>query len=286
MHKTTLEQWALLEKVVESGSFAKAAEETNRSQSSVSYNLSLLQERLGVALLAPEGRRAVLTPAGELLLSQVKPLLKAFAWVETRAATLRDGMRTRLDLVVDSIFPRKRLFAILREFQQAYPKTQVRLTEVLENSTNSDAVQAEADVMVLTRRQDITGRGEWLMNIDFIAVAHRDHPLFHQDAPFSDEMLRNWPLIRIADHDSTRQPGNDAWTFSTIDAAIDAVMYQVGYGWLPVERIQRLLVQGVLKPLPLHHGARRATPLHLIVKQDLAPLDEQVETLLRLFSEG
>ena len=81
MHKTTLEQWALLEKVVELGSFARAAEETNRSQSSVSYNLALLQERLGVALLAPSGRRAVLTPAGELLLNQVKPLLQAFAWI-------------------------------------------------------------------------------------------------------------------------------------------------------------------------------------------------------------
>jgi hypothetical protein len=40
MHKTTLEQWALLEKVIELGSFAKAAEETHRSQSSVSYNLA------------------------------------------------------------------------------------------------------------------------------------------------------------------------------------------------------------------------------------------------------
>ena len=58
MHKTTLEQWALLEKVVELGSFAKAAEETHRSQSSVSYNLALLQERLGVTLLTPSGRRA------------------------------------------------------------------------------------------------------------------------------------------------------------------------------------------------------------------------------------
>lgn len=133
MHKTTTEQWALLEKVVELGSFARAAEETNRSQSSVSYNLALLQERLGVALLAPSGRRAVLTPAGELLLNQVKPLLQAFAYVETHAATLRNGARTRLDMVVDSIFPRQRLFAILRQFQQRYPQTQVRLTEVLEN---------------------------------------------------------------------------------------------------------------------------------------------------------
>ena len=286
MHKTTLEQWALLEKVIELGSFAKAAEETNRSQSSVSYNLALLQERLGVALLAPSGRRAVLTPAGELLLNQVKPLLKAFSWVETHAATLRNGARTRLDLVVDSIFPRQWLFGILRQFQQRYPQTQVRLTEVLENVDEASAVRSEADVMVLTRRQDITGRGEWLMNIDFIAVAHRDHPLSQSDELLDDNALAPWPLIRIADRSGDASSTRDAWTFSTIDAAIDAVLYQVGFGWLPEERIRAHLEQGVLKALQLSHGARRATPLHLIVKRDLAPLDEQVTTLLDLFRQS
>jgi len=283
MHKTTLEQWSLLQKVVELGSFAKAAEETHRSQSSVSYNLALLQERLGVALLVQEGRRAVLTPSGELLLNQVKPLLKAFDYVETRAVTLRDGQRTRLDLVVDSIFPRARLFAILRQFQQRYPQTQVHLTEVLENAPTERTAHAEADVMVLTRRQDMTGRGEWLMNIDFVAVAHRDHPL-SKASTVSDETLAAWPLIRIADRDNRQQPNEsgESWTFSTIDAAIEAVQYQVGYGWLPEERIAPLLSSGVLKILPLSHGSRRATPLHVIVKKDLMPLDEQVETLLQL----
>lgn len=281
MHKTTLEQWALLERVVELGSFARAAEETNRSQSSVSYNLGLLQERLGVALLKPEGRRAVLTPAGELLLSQVRPLLKAFTWVESRAATLRNGMRTRLDLVVDSIFPRARLFAILRQFQQRYPQTQVHLTEVLESAALDAAVSAGADVMVLTRRQDLTGRGEWLMNIDFVAVAHRDHPLFAAPT-LDDDTLAAWPLIRIADRDTASESASEAWTFSTIDAAVDAVMYQVGYGWLPEERIRSQLESGVLRPLPLEHGARRATPLHLIVKNHPGPLDEQVELLIAL----
>ncbi|MDU1059537.1 MAG: LysR family transcriptional regulator [Leclercia adecarboxylata] len=284
MHKTTLEQWALLERVVELGSFARAAEETHRSQSSVSYNLALLQERLGVALLVQAGRKAVLTPEGELLLNQVKPLLNAFTLLETRATTLRNGMRTRLDVVVDSIFPRRHLFAILRQFQQRYPQTEVHLTEILENAGEA-LTQSEADVMVLTRRQDVTGRGEWLMNIDFVAVAHREHPLFERDTPLTDEMLRPWPLIQIAGQNYAAPPGGEAWTFSTIDAAIDAVMYQVGYGWLPEERIQQQLESGVLKTLPLNHGTRRATPLHLIVKRTLAPLDEQVETLLHLFRQ-
>lgn len=284
MHKTTLEQWSLLERVVELGSFARAAEETHRSQSSVSYNLALLQERLGVALLVQAGRKAVLTPEGELLLNQVKPLLNAFTLLETRATTLRNGMRTRLDVVVDSIFPRRHLFAILHQFQQRYPQTEVHLTEILENAGEA-LTQSEADVMVLTRRQDVTGRGEWLMNIDFVAVAHREHPLFERDTPLTDEMLRPWPLIQIAGQNYAAPPGGEAWTFSTIDAAIDAVMYQVGYGWLPEERIQQQLENGVLKTLPLNHGTRRATPLHLIVKRTLAPLDEQVETLLHLFRQ-
>ncbi len=100
------------------------------------------------------------------------------------------------------------------------------------------------------------------MNIDFVAVAHHAHPLFALDTPLNDEMLRPWPRIQIADSQPTVRPTGESWTFSTIDAAIEAVMYQVGYGWLPEERIQTPLQQGILKILPISHGVRRATPLH------------------------
>lgn len=130
---------------------------------------------------------------------------------------------------------------------------------MLENLDDESAARTEADVMVLTRRQDITGRGEWLMNIDFIAVAHRDHPLASLDGPLEDSALAPWPLVRIADQGGDSQAPRDAWTFSTIDAAIDAVMYQVGFGWLPEERIRPHLDQGVLKRLPsaMARAARR-----------------------------
>lgn len=280
MHKTTLEQWAILSAVVESGSFARAAEMTHRSQSSVSYNLALLQQRLGVALLQTEGRRAVLTLAGSILLDQVKPLLDAFTHVEARATTLRDGARPRIDLVVDSIFPRTDLFDILLRFQQLHPATQVHLTEILEHDYASSEVNAQADMMILTRRQDIFGRGQWLMNIDFIAVAHRDYGLHHLPAPLTDSMLNGWPLISIG---SGKAEAPAQWIFSTVDAAIEAVTAQVGYGWLPEARITPQLQSGVLKILPLNHGQRRATPLHILVKKEQEPLDVQVTELLKLF---
>lgn len=293
MHKTTLEQWFLLDRVIELGSFARAAQASHRSQSSVSYNLALLQERLGVVLLEAKGRKAVITPAGALLLAQVRPLLNAFHYVETQALTLRNGIRTRLDLVVDNIFPRGLLFAILREFQRLHPDTHVHLTEILENHP----VDVDADVAVFTRREDMMGRGEWLMNIDFVAVAHRDHPLHQQplilgkaageNDVLSEETLLRYPQVRIMSRENSMPPASLAateyWTFSTVESAIEAVLHQVGYGWLPEAWIAASLASGVLKILPLGHGTRRATPLHLIVRKDLVPLDEQVRTLLTLF---
>ena len=85
----------------------------------------------------------------------------------------------------------------------------------------------------------------------------RDHHLAALDGRAEDSALAPWPLVPSSRPAMARRrvtPGLSP----TIDAAIDAVMYQVGFGWLPEERIRSHLDQGVLKRLPLSHGARRA----------------------------
>ena len=49
--RTTLEQWRVLQAIVDAGGFAQAAQELHRSQSSVSYAIARLQEQVGVPLL-------------------------------------------------------------------------------------------------------------------------------------------------------------------------------------------------------------------------------------------
>lgn len=112
--RTTLEQWVVLQTVIEQGSYAQAATVLNRSQSSVSYALSGLQERIGLPLLEINGRKATLTEQGRALLAQATPLISAFLQLEHRAAGLKDGVRTELSLVVDSVFPKNRLFRALK----------------------------------------------------------------------------------------------------------------------------------------------------------------------------
>lgn len=139
---------------------------------------------------------------------------------------------------------------------------------------NESAAQIETDVMMLTCRQDTAGRGEWLMNIDFIAAARRGHPPATLDGPLEDSMLVPWPLVRIADQAGDGQATCDVWIFPTIGVAIDTVMYQVEFGWLLEKHIRPRLDQDMPKRLSLSHDVRRTTPPYLVVRRDLTPTDE------------
>lgn len=286
LSKTSLEQWQLLQEVIACGSFARAAERVNRSQSAISYQLGLMQERLGIALLMPQGRRAVLTPEGQILLAQARPLLDGFAQLENRAASLKAGSRARIDLVVDSIFPRGVLFGVLRQFQQRHPATQVHLTEVLRGESAQQLQQRQADILILTRESCGQRPAENLLDIDFVAVAQREHPLLALAAPLAHSTLARFPLVEILDR-HRQQDGPQAvaenWTFTSIEAAVEAVLHQVGYGWLPASQIAPWLESGELQPLPLSSGQRRTSSLCLLVDPRVQAEEGEIVTLLTLF---
>ena len=65
--KISLDHWSVLVSVVESGSYAKAAERIHKSQSTLTYAVQQLERLLDIKVFQRQGRRSVLTPAGELL---------------------------------------------------------------------------------------------------------------------------------------------------------------------------------------------------------------------------
>src|SRR5271165_3061041 len=103
--RTTWEQWAVLAAVVDAGGFAPAALKLNRSQSAVSYAVAKLQESLDLPLLTIEGRKSVLTPHGQTLLTRARALLTELDTLELLAGSLKKGWESELTLVVDSAYP-------------------------------------------------------------------------------------------------------------------------------------------------------------------------------------
>ena len=81
--------------IVDTGSFTRASERVNKTQSAVSMHIRRLEERLGRALFLKQGRGVVLSPEGEKLVDHARRILQveADALAELRADGLRGQVR-------------------------------------------------------------------------------------------------------------------------------------------------------------------------------------------------
>jgi DNA-binding transcriptional LysR family regulator len=268
--KTALEQWAVLAAVVDQGGYAQAAAALHRSQSAVSYAVGRLQEELDVPLLSLEGRKAVLTPHGQTLLQRARGLLRDMNTLEMLARSLKQGWEAQLTLVVDAAFPRERLLKIVAELQQLCPNTQMQLSDAVLSGAEDAILDGSADVVV-TAHVPTGSFGEFLVDVNFVAVARPEHPLFAVGHDLSfDDLTRH---VQVVVRDSgVKHPRDEGWlgaerrcTVSSMEASLATVKAGLAYAWLPEHVVAESLRNGALKPLPLVTGRERRVPLYLVL---------------------
>jgi DNA-binding transcriptional LysR family regulator len=284
---TTLDQWEVLEAVVELGSFAAAAEKMNRSQSTISYAISRLQGHFNIPLLELKGRKAQLTESGKALLSDVEPLLSGFRALEQRAISLAAGGEIQLHLSVDSAFPDDRLFAVLSNFSRLFPHVYLKLHRGTLLSPAIEFASFSADICIAG-----TPTGEHLikpiLDIRMKAVARPDHRLAASKRQLTRIDLGQCLAVIIegaTDPARRRQPhaaSQRYLTVASIESAIEAVRSGMCFGWLPAYRIQNDLESGELVELRLPMGGVRFARMFLVLR-DVASAEKEKNHLVELF---
>jgi DNA-binding transcriptional LysR family regulator len=268
--KTTLEQWAVLAAVVDEGGFAPAASSLNRSQSAISYSIARLQESLDLALLVVEGRKSVLTPHGRTLLARARVLVKELDTLEALARSLKQGWESELKLIVDAAFPRARLLAIVAELQSTCPNTQIQVADVVLSGAEQAITEGSGD-LVITSRVPPGYLSDWLLDVDFVAVARADHPLLLLGRELtSDDLVRH--VQAVVRDSGTSQPRDEGWlgserrfTVSSMDASLATILAGLAYAWLPEHLLVEPLRSGALRRLPLVSGGSRKVSLHIVL---------------------
>ena len=296
--KTTPDQWVALAAVVDLGGYATAAEALDRSQSAVSYQVTRLQEALGCRMLEVQGRRAVLTAAGEALLARARGLLEEWRALETFARSLERGFEAGLTVVVDVAFPRARLLAALLEFKQRCPSTKLDLAEAVlsgaEDAILNGAVDGSADVVVYHARVPAGFLGNWLYETTFVACASPSHPLHGLARKITLHDLEQYQQVVLRDS-GTRAPRDEGylgaeqrWTVGSLDTSIAVVESGLAYAWLPEHQIATSIAAGRLKALPLEAGATRKVPLYLVLVRpgEAGPAAHVAMELLHQFALG
>jgi len=286
--RVSLEQWRVLQAVIDCGGFAQAAEQLHRSQSSVSYTVAKMQQQLGVTLLQIEGRKAMLTEAGKALLRQSRHLLQEALRLEQFADDLEQGWEAEIQLVVDAAFPTSLLMQALREFEPLSHGTRVQLNEVVLSGAEDALLQGEADLAIAAQIPS-SFLADPLIEIEFLAVAHRDHPLHKLGRGITVSDLERELQVVIRDSGLRQQRdvgwlgAAHRWSVSSIETATTAISEGLGFAWLPKHRIRDLLKHGVLKPIPLRDGGAYKSALYLIYGQsrEPGPGTRQLAALLR-----
>lgn len=192
-------------RIVERGSFARAAQDLGVSPALLSREVKLLEDSLGTSLLTRTTRSMSLTDAGRLYYDQATGILDAVTGLETR---IRDGagaVRGHLKVNASSSFGQTVIAPILPAFLQAYPD--LRLTLSLDDRV-VDMVEGGFDLSIRIRPAMpdsalVARRIGTMRQRIFAAPAYLDRA----GAPQRPEDLRDHAVIGflLADHLTTWQ---------------------------------------------------------------------------------
>lgn len=266
----TLEQWRALIAVVDAGGYAQAADALHKSQSAVTYAVQKIESLLDLKAFEIQGRKAILTPTGQMLYRRALALVAEASDLERAAHALSAGWEAEIHLVAEILFPTWLLFECLARFGDESPRTRIEVIESVLGGTAEALLTGQAD-LAITPQMPSGFLGDPLMQMPVVAVAHRDHPLHRLGREITERDLRAHRHVVVRDSGAKRDRRavsvevDQRWTVSQIASSIQAVRLGYGFAWLPREHIRAELESGILKPLPLREGRERLVPLYLVL---------------------
>ena len=197
----SLAKYEILLKVAECGSFTRAAQQLNFTQSGISHAVSSLETELGTTLVVRSHGGVSLTADGRALLPYFREMCALQHQLEQKAADLR-GLDTGLVRVATfTSVSEKWMPYILKSFQELYPKIEFELLPSNFNSEITEWVthgQADCGFVSLPVEKHLDS---WLLQRDqWKVIVPCNHPLAGRD-PFPPEALEKYPVILLDEGD-------------------------------------------------------------------------------------
>jgi LysR family nitrogen assimilation transcriptional regulator len=148
-----LKQLEYFVRVAELGSFTRAAIELDVAQPALSRQVRLLEVELRQNLLVRNGRGAVPTEAGKLLLEHGRGILHQVERAREDLGRLRGGLAGRVAIGLPNSVARVLTVPLTRAVREALPEARLSISEGLSSSLQEGLISGRLDIVVLYNAQ-------------------------------------------------------------------------------------------------------------------------------------
>jgi LysR family hydrogen peroxide-inducible transcriptional activator len=196
----TLRQLQYLVAVADRKSFRQAAEDCHVSQPSLSEQVALAEESLGVKLFERNRRGVVLTAAGQVLVEEARAICLSVETLHESARRFTDPFSGRLRLgAIPTVAPY--LLPLLAPvLRKEYPKLKFLWTEDKTHVLVERLRQGELDGAILALEADIGDLSQVVLGKDpFVLAAKANHPLMQSKRPLRVTDLEGESVLLLDD---------------------------------------------------------------------------------------
>jgi len=242
-----LEHLQTLGNIVEHGSLSAAARAMRVSQPAVTKQLQRLETELGVALLVRGPKRqAVLTPAGERVMTFARDTMAAFAGMKQELAVLTTMSGGVLSVAASTIPGEYLMPGLLAAFRQEYPAIKVEMTVTDSSDVVERLLADEVDVGVVGTAVQRAGlRLDHLVGDEVVLVVPAEHEFAGRQLVTVEELGGQRIMQREAGSGTRRSVesalavagyGDAAWNevlvLGSSQAILQAVQQGLGVGFV------------------------------------------------------
>jgi DNA-binding transcriptional LysR family regulator len=192
-----LRQWIAFKQVAELRSFTKAAEALSLTQPTISYQIRLLEEELGQPLFETVGRRARLTPAGEMFLPTAEKFLNAVEEAKGVVDRMNAGEEGRVSIAAIGSSTVYVLPELLYQFGITYPHIETRLRTAGGDEIRNMVKNNQVDLGILGSHVSVSDFASLrLFQDEIVPFVHARHPLAKKRKVTFAQLARE-PLIQL-----------------------------------------------------------------------------------------
>jgi len=250
------ESLQMIDAIARHGSFARAARELGKVPSALTYSVRKIEDELDALLFDRSGHRARLTPAGEELLREGRPLLEAFEALAQRVHRYATGWETELRIAVNGALNCSALLDLVDDFEALGTGTRLRFSyEVLRG--NWDALlSGRADITIGADADNAPAEGfqsRAMGALPFVFCMSPHHSLAKAQEPLQTTDIDRHTALVVADTARRLPAGTKGLlskqhtiTLPTIELKIQAMIRGLGCGYLPQPLATAPLAQGLL----------------------------------------